>query len=76
MPEPARRSVRSAPPLDPSAVQRAYRLERAKRLARVKRDRARHRANLRFTGIVLLLLGLAGGLGYVAWAQIQELFGL
>ena len=76
MPEPARRSVTPAPPLDPAAVERAYRLERAKRLARVQRDRARRRANVRFAATVLLLLGLAGALGYVAWQQVQQLFGL
>ena len=76
MPEPARRTVSSTPPLDPAAVERAYRLERAKRQARVRRDRARHRANVRFATIVLLLLALAGGFGYVAWTQIQALFGL
>jgi hypothetical protein len=74
--EPARRSVRPAPPLDPAAVERAYRLERAKRRARGERDRALRRARIRFVGVLLALLALAAGLGVTAWQQIQRLFGL
>jgi hypothetical protein len=57
-------------------VDRAYRLERAKRRARDDRDRARRRARIRFLGVLLALLGLAAGLGLTAWQQIQALFGL
>jgi hypothetical protein len=74
--EPARRSSQPAPPLDPAAVERAYRLERAKRRARSERDRALRRARIRFFGVLLALLGLAGALGLTAWQQIQRLFGL
>jgi hypothetical protein len=74
--EPARRSVPPAPPLDPAVVERAYRLERAKRRARGQRDRARRRARIRFIGVVLALLGLSAALGLTAWQQIQRLFGL
>jgi hypothetical protein len=74
--QPARRTAREAPPLDPSAVERAYRLERAKRRARLARDRAQRRAGLRFAVVLLLLLGLAVGLGVTAWQTIERLFGL
>jgi hypothetical protein len=74
--EPARRGVQPAPPLDPAAVERAYRLERAKRRARGERDRALRRARFRYLGVLLALLGLAAALGLTAWQQIQRLFGL
>jgi hypothetical protein len=74
--EPARRTVPPAPPLDPAVVERAYRLERAKRRARSDRDRAHRRASLRFVGVLLTLLALAAALGATAWQQIQRLFGL
>ncbi len=57
-------------------VERAYRLERAKRRARGDRDRALRRARLRFFGVLLALLGLAAAFGLTAWQQIQRLFGL
>lgn len=76
MAQPARRRPSEAPPLDPLAVERAYRLERAKRRARVERDRARRRAGLRFMVVLLVLLALAVFLGATAWQQIQRLFGL
>jgi len=57
-------------------VERAYRLERAKRRARTDRDRALRRARLRFLSVLIALLALAGGLGLTAWQQIQQLFGL
>jgi cell division septal protein FtsQ len=74
--EPARRGPQEAPPLDPDAVARAYRLERAKRRARHARERARRRATLRFLGVLVVLLVLAVVLGATAWQQIQRLFGL
>jgi hypothetical protein len=74
--EPARRSVPQAPPLDPAAVERAYRLERAKRRARGERERALRRARLRFVVVLVTLLGFAAALGLTAWQQIQRLFGL
>ena len=42
-------------PIDPSAVDRAYLQERARRRARFERSRARRRAGLRFW---IVLLGL------------------
>ncbi|HSC93029.1 MAG TPA: hypothetical protein VLB86_15350 [Gaiellaceae bacterium] len=77
MVQPARRPRSEAPPpVDPTAVQRAYRLERAKRRARVDRDRERRLAAFRFTSVLLLLVTLAALLVITVWNQIENLFGL
>jgi hypothetical protein len=52
-----RQHAHEPPPVDPTAIDRAYRLERAKRRARVERQRARRRAAIRF--FVTLLRRLA-----------------
>jgi cell division septal protein FtsQ len=65
-----------APPVDPYAVDRAYRLERAKRRARAERQRASRRAAIRFFVTLVLLLALSVGLVVIVWRQVQELFGL
>ena len=76
MAEPARRTAEDAPPLDPAAIDRAYRLERAKRRARLDRTRARRQARLRFLLVLLFLLVLATAVGLTAWHEIQAVFGL
>lgn len=77
MAEPARRrSADDAPPIDPGAIDRAYRLERAKRRARIERTRARRRAAVRFFGVLALLIALSVFLTLTIWQQIQRLFGL
>ncbi|HSL64921.1 MAG TPA: hypothetical protein VK874_09715 [Gaiellaceae bacterium] len=77
MAEPARRRRSDAPPpVDPFAVQRAYRLERAKRRARVERARERRLAAVRFASVLLLLVTLAALLVITVWNQIEALFGL
>jgi cell division septal protein FtsQ len=65
-----------APPVDPHAVDRAYRLERAKRRARMERQRASRRAGIRFAVTLLLLLALSIALVVLIWQQVQRLFGL
>jgi hypothetical protein len=74
--EPARRTAPDAPPLDPSAVERAYRLERAKRRARDEHARAARLAGVRFLVVIVVLLGLGAFLALTAWKQIESLFGL
>jgi hypothetical protein len=64
------------PPVDPHAIDRAYRLERAKRRARVERQRARRRAGIRFFVTLVFLLALSVALVVVVWRQVQSLFGL
>jgi hypothetical protein len=73
--QPARRPAED-PLLDPTAVARAYRLERAKRRARAERDRAKRLARLRFLLTLLVLLAFASALGLTAWHEIQRLFGI
>lgn len=76
MAQPARTPRSDAPPVDPAAVQRAYRLERAKRRARVERARERRLAAFRFASALLLLVTLAALLVITVWNQIEALFGL
>jgi hypothetical protein len=78
MAEPARRrhAVEDPPPVDPSAVDRAYRFHRARRHAREERLRERSLARLRFWAVLLTLLVIAAYLALVVWRQIEQLFGL
>ena len=78
MAEPARRpnAVEEPPPIDPTAIDRAYRFHRARRHAREERVRERSKAGLRFWAVLLTLLVLAAYLALVVWRQIEQLFGL
>jgi type VI protein secretion system component VasF len=77
MAQPARRErVRQAAPIDPTAVARAYRLERAKRRARDLRLRERRLARLRFLLVVVLLTSAFLFLSLGVWNEIEKLFGL
>ena len=77
MAQPARRlDPEDALQLDPAAVQRAYRLHRARRRARRERTREVARARLRFWLVLIVLVGLSVGLTVVVWHQIDRLFGL
>jgi uncharacterized membrane protein len=61
---------------DPTAVARAYQLQRARRRAREQRNRERRAAQIRFWLIVLGLLALSAYLTLVIWHEVQRLFGL
>ena len=78
MAQPARtpRRERQAPPVDPSAVARAYRLERAKRFARERRARERTSPHLRFWLVLVLLRAPCLLLVFSVWNQVERLFGL
>lgn len=78
MAEPARRQLHlDEPPLaDPSAIQRAYRLERAKRRAKVEHRRRAKHAGLRFWVVLWVLLFASVILALTIWAQVEQLFGL
>jgi hypothetical protein len=65
-----------APPVDPFAIERAYRLERAKRRARIERNRASRRAGFRFFVVLVVLLGLSVAFALTILQQVQDLFGL
>lgn len=78
MAEPARRitPVPDEPPVDPEAIDRAYRLHRAKRRIRVERSRERARARLRFLAVVVLLIVAVVVLLLTLWHEVQSVFGL
>lgn len=78
MAQPARSPERrrEAPPVDPSAVAKAYRLERAKRFARKRHDRERRLAQLRFWFVLVLLTSALLILSLTVWNEFERLFGL
>jgi hypothetical protein len=78
MAQPARRitPVPDEPPVDPDAIDRAYRLHRARRRIKVERRRERARARLRFAATALLLVAAAVALLLTLWHEIQSVFGL
>jgi hypothetical protein len=78
MAQPAHRitPVPDEPPVDPEAVDRAYRVHRARRRARVERTRERSRARLRFFVVVFLLVAAAIALLLTLWHEVQSVFGL
>jgi type VI protein secretion system component VasF len=77
MAQPERRErARQAAPVDPNAVARAYRLERAKRRVRERRVRERKLARLRFLLVLVLLTSAFLFLSLGVWNQIERLFGL
>jgi hypothetical protein len=78
MAEPARRhdAVEDPPPVDPAAIDRAYRFHRARRRAREDRLRERSLARMRFWVVLLALIVLTAYLSIVVWHQVQRLFGL
>ena len=63
-------------PTDPAAIDRAYRVHRARRRARIERQRARRNARVRFWLVLVLMVGLSVYLGLTVWQQIEKLFGL
>ena len=78
MAELARRAtpVPDDPPVDPEAIDRAYRLHRARRRMRIERRREQARARLRFFVVVFLLVAAAAALLITLWREIQSVFGL
>jgi anti-sigma-K factor RskA len=65
-----------APPVDPMAVQDAYRVARARRRAREQHERATRWAGIRFWFVTLVLLAAAVFLAVTFWREVQDLFGL
>lgn len=65
-----------APPLDPGAVDRAYRFHRARRAARERRYRERRWASLRFWLVLALVLAAAAFLAARTLGEIERIFGL
>jgi hypothetical protein len=75
VPEPAR--LEDDPPsLDPLAIERNYRRERARRRARIERQRTARRSDVRFWITLFVLAFLAAFVILTAWREIQNLFGV
>ena len=69
-------SREEAPPLDPGAVERAYRLHRARRAARAQRHRERRWANVRFWVLLAVAVAVAVVLAARTLGEIERVFGL
>lgn len=65
-----------APPLDPEAVERAYRFHRARRAAKARRHRERRWAGLRFWVVLALVLAVTAVLAARTLGEIERVFGL
>jgi hypothetical protein len=65
-----------APSLDPSAIEHAYRRERARRRARTERQSAARRSNVRFWVSLAVLAFVAAFVILAAWHELQKLFGV
>lgn len=77
MAEPAPTTVRDeTPPLDPGAVERAYRLHRARRAAREARHRERRWAGVRFWIVLALVLVATVLVAARTLGEIERVFGL
>ena len=63
-------------PVDPAAIDHAYRVHRARRRARVAYQKRRRRAGARFWGVVVILVAASVFLAVTTWREIGRLFGL
>ena len=63
-------------PLDPTAIERRYRLARARRRARERHKQETKLARFRFYAVMLVLGVAAIALFVLVWHEIQRLFGL
>jgi hypothetical protein len=64
------------PSLDPRAIERNYRRERARRRARVERRTQVRSSNARFWVVLAALAFLTVCILLVAWREVQTIFGL
>jgi hypothetical protein len=64
------------PSLDPLAIERNYRRERARRRARIERRSAAKHSNVRFWLMLLVLAFLTAFAILAAWHEVQKLFGV
>ena len=80
MAQPARTPAaleREEPPVvDPGAVDRAYRLHRARRRARLERTRETQLAHFRYWFVLAALVIAIAVVGVTVWREIERLFGL
>lgn len=64
------------PPVDPAAVEDAYRIHRARRAARAKRHREKRWANVRFWALLAIAVAVAVLLAARTLGEIERVFGL
>ena len=64
------------PSLDPAAIERAYRRERARRRARYARHNEARSSNARYWVVLAVLSLLTVVFALAAWHQIQTTFGI
>jgi len=79
MPEPLRQLPvvpDDNPSLDPLAIERNYRRERARRRARIERRHAARRSDVRFYVTLLALAFLTAFVMLAAWHEVETLFGI
>ena len=74
--EPQTAPEEDSPPLDPEAVERAYRLHRARRAARERFDRQKRWAGFRFWLVLTLVLAATVVLAARTLGEIERVFGL
>jgi hypothetical protein len=65
-----------APSLDPLAIERNYRRERARRRARLEHKSRVQRSNVRFYVTLLVLAFATAFIMLAAWHEVQSLFGV
>ena len=65
-----------SPPLDPKAVERAYRFHRARRAARAEHHREKRRAGFRFWFVLALVVAATALLAVWTLGEIERVFGL
>jgi hypothetical protein len=79
MAEPARQRTPDrddAPSLDPLAIERNYRRERARRRARIEHQSRARRSDVRFFVTLLVLAFVTAFVILAAWHEVQTLFGV
>lgn len=62
--------------VDPAQIERAYRLAKARRHARLERRRETQLARFRFWLVLAALVIVIAVVGVTVWREIQRLFGL
>ena len=73
----ARVEAPEEPPLDRTgAIEQAYRLHRARRRARVRRQNEARTADVRFYVVLTTLVFVLVLIALAAWNEIQRVFGL
>jgi hypothetical protein len=65
-----------APPIDPDAVDDAYRRAQAVRRARIEHRRRAKHAGVRFWTSLCLLIALTAAIAYGVWRVLQQLLGV